>query len=776
MNSNLTIGDYAGAFLLVAILGLLSVHYLFGFYQEVPNRLSRIGRNWVRKWDFSPTEIGGFSYSTLALVSILGLFLELLLIRWVSSEIRIFSYFKNFVLIACFLGFGLGGYFCRRRINLLAMAYPVLFLAILVTLPWKALIDTITSLPELIGPLTDVQLSALKSIPVSSGTLLAMIAATVIIVPLFALIAFAFIPFGQLVGWYLENAPKGIQGYTINIIGSLLGILLYTLLCFYYQPPAVWFGVAGVLGFLIFWNSKRLKWTAAILFLACSGLSLIPPLDGSKVYWSPYQKLSISPVLSNGEILFYRLNTNGTWFQQILNLSPEFVRSHPDRFTDQPVEWNAYNLPYHFYPEPESVLILGSGMGNDIAGALRNGAGRVVAVEIDPLTVQLGRDLHFEHPYQSPRVTAVVNDARSYIQNSQDHFDLIVFSLLDSHTTSSHFSNIRIDNYVYTREAFESAKRLLAPGGLMVVKFWVPQPWIAGRLRALVQDVFGRAPLQVQTQSASHIVGYSAGGYFLITGSEERIEAALKNPDLAAYVQNHSSYEAQPASITTDNWPYFYQREPGLPVSVLAISVVLVFMCWWFLRMTNMSLAGISWRFFFLGAGFLLLEAQIVSKMALLFGTTWVVNSIVISGLMVLIVLANYLVQSKPQFPYWLAYIGIFLSMIINYVIPLESFFFRSVALKALAATGVLCLPVFFAGIVFVRSFEEARFSGRALGANLFGAIVGGVLESTSYWMGMRALLVLAAFFYLAAALSRRVTEDVDVKVGTVASVDLVRT
>ena len=42
------------------------------------------------------------------LVSFTSLFLELLLIRWISSELRIFAYLKNFVLIACFLGFGFG--------------------------------------------------------------------------------------------------------------------------------------------------------------------------------------------------------------------------------------------------------------------------------------------------------------------------------------------------------------------------------------------------------------------------------------------------------------------------------------------------------------------------------------------------------------------------------------------------------------------------------------------------------------------------------------------
>jgi len=75
--------------------------------------------------------------------------------------------------------------------------------------------------------------------------------------------------------------------------------------------------------------------------------------------------------------------------------------------------------------------------------------------------------------------------------------------------------------------------------------------------------------------------------------------------------------------------------------------------------------------------------------------------------------------------------------------------------MRILAASLVLCLPVFFAGIVFVRSFAEAGFRGEALGSNLFGALAGGLLETTSFWFGLRFLLVLAGSLYLASWLTR---------------------
>src|SRR3954462_771401 len=86
-----------------------------------------------------------FGYSELLIMSILGLFLEMLMIRWISSEIRIFAYFKNFVLIACFLGFGLGCSLCRRKIFPLTTALPVLFLTVLVGAPIAEMHKVVTS-------------------------------------------------------------------------------------------------------------------------------------------------------------------------------------------------------------------------------------------------------------------------------------------------------------------------------------------------------------------------------------------------------------------------------------------------------------------------------------------------------------------------------------------------------------------------------------------------------------------------------------------------------
>ncbi len=639
-------------------------------------------------WNFS-LEDAGFSGARLALISLLGLFLEMLIIRWVSSEIRIFAYFKNFVLIACFLGFGMGCYLCRKRINLMPVLIPMLLLTALIVLPWAPLRHVISGLPILLGASSDVAIWGVPTVSLDSVAIGGLVLAVMIVIPIFSLIALMFVPIGQMVGWYLEQARNGIRGYSLNVFASLLGILLYTLLCYFNQPPPVWIALSGAMLAIMVWKVPRLRWSALAVFGLCAAAAALPQ-TGGKVYWSPYQKLGLTPVASGGETIAYELNTNDSWYQRIVDLRPSFAAAHPQLFSNAPLEWNPYNVPYQFAGRPPSVLVLGAGMGNDVAAALRAGAEHVVAVEIDPLIADLGKRLHFENPYGSERVHTVIDDARSYMQNSREQFDLIMFSLLDSHTTSSHYSNIRIDNYVYTVEALERAKRLMKPDGLFIIKFQVPTPWIAGRLQGLIERVFPADAL-VRVKSYAE---YGTEGHFFIAGSKGRIEALLADPKIAAYVDSHRDPIYQAATLTTDDWPYFYQHEPGLPLSVIVISLCLVVVCWYALRQTEARQAGIHGHFFFLGAGFMLLESQIISRMALLFGTTWMVNSIVVAGLLLLILASNFLAEQVNRVPLNVAYAGVFLTILMGALVPMDWLFFSSPILRIGAGVLTLCLPV----------------------------------------------------------------------------------
>ena len=128
--------------------------------------------------------------------------------------------------------------------------------------------------------------------------------------------------------------------------------------------------------------------------------------------------------------------------------------------------------------------------------------------------------------------------------------------------------------------------------------------------------------------------------------------------------------------------------------------------------------------------------------------------------ILAIIVAVSFLVDTWPSIPR-LAYAGTGTCMLISYLLPLEKLFFQVFWVKALVATLVLCSPVAFASIVFIRSFAEYKFSGEALGSNLLGALVGGMLESMSLWTGIRSLIILAAALYFLSFLFLRSAKSI---------------
>jgi spermidine synthase len=108
-----------------------------------------------------------------------------------------------------------------------------------------------------------------------------------------------------------------------------------------------------------------------------------------------------------------------------------------------------------------------------------------------PRFSSLGRRRHPEHPYDDPRVSAHLTDARAFMKRTTARYDFILFGLLDSHTQLSDYSNMRLDNFVYTEESFREARALLAPNGVMFIKFQVNHGFVGQRLAEMLTRTFG---------------------------------------------------------------------------------------------------------------------------------------------------------------------------------------------------------------------------------------------------------------------------------------------
>lgn len=715
----------------------------------------------------------------LFLVSFAILFTELALIRWVSTEVRVFAYLQNFVLLACFLGIGIG---CSRSQKKNHLWLSPLLLALLVF---------IISAPLIIHK-NDIPLHIFKSIPV----FLAAFEDTVIhyqqtiydlrfmqalgislTLVMFFLILAIFIPLGQIMGKIFDEHPKLIGAYSINVVASLLGVWVFSGLSFFKIPPSVWFVMAVVFMLVLVMNSSRRQRIAGMIacllcILAIAYLATTTAdseLQGRTV-WSPYQKLNFRPIkpfpktidpYQDRSPVGYELDVNGVGFMFMSNLSDDFRRSFPEFFEKHPYyqyeipgPTNAWNFPYSIKKDARSVLILGGGAGDDAAAALRNGMELVDVVEIDPGIVDLGERYHPEAPYQDSRVRVIVDDARSYMNKADQRYDIVHFGLLDSHSQSSQLNNVRMDHYVYTLESFLEAKRLLEPDGLLIVSFYVQRLWLGQRVQDLIRTTFGWDPLVVAMSRKD-----GKGKVVMIAGHDQMqiLRMIRQDEDIFPFVQTNTiSYkDVHPGlPLTTDDWPYMYLTGRKIPTTHLIMVAVLLALFLFGRKVLMPGEEKIQWHFFFLGAAFLLLEFQNINKTSLIFGSTWVVNAVNFSAILVFILLANGFVARFPikslRWPYF--FLGGWLLLV--YLIPVRFYLAFDFWPRALISGVVLNLPIFFAGLIFITSFRRVSSKHQAYSSNLIGAAAGGLLEYISYLSGVQFLVLVTLILYVFSLLS----------------------
>lgn len=725
------------------------------------------------------THANSRSLRDLLLISAGGLFLELVLIRLLASEIRVFAYFKNFPLLAAFIGLGLGCYVADKRPIRLWLSSALLLVLSLCAAFSRQLHLANLFFPDpalyvfrgsILSPNILEQAQAYPLIgslygQVSNTTLLFAIGVTsfAIMAALFTATAMVFFPIGQLTG-KLFSGDRPLRAYSVNVGGALVGSLLFTLVSFLELGPVFWLVPSLAVLAYFSWsagNRIALALSGAAAVVLVIALPLSHPA-GERVVWSPYYRINLVPGvaetahLPNGNSLGWMLLVNHDYFQRAVDLRAAALQVAPKLV---PVAQN-YDLPYRLAPKADRVLVVGSGMGNDVAAALRAGSQRVTAVDIDPAIIRLGKELHPERSLADPRVTPVVNDARAFFRErsrdtSAERYDLAVFGLLDSHTALSSMSSVRLEFYVYTVESIREALQLLdETHGLAAITFSVGwRDWIGARLFRSITEAAGREPLAL----ALPAVDYDGGVTFLVGPGLDAIDrtklAALGARDVTARY-------AAPARANTDDWPFLYINPDHWPwVYLVAIALVLAIGALMLRRamghVGTSKASGVNqprfdWHMFLMGAAFMLVETGAIARLSLLFGSTWIVNAAVISAVLLMILGANALVELNRVPSLAVCYGLLAASLLVVYFVPFDSF--MGIPAGRALASAVVALPMLFAGLVFSKAFAVVPSAHIALGSNMLGALLGGALEALSLATGMRVLALVALGIYAVSA------------------------
>ncbi len=446
---------------------------------------------------------------TLFLVGFLVLFFELACIRWFSANVIFLQFFTNVVLIACFLGMSCGCLAARRRWNWLA-ATPLLALATFAAAHALLVVYTYWG-----GLAVDVGHQASPQ-EIFFGTEFRNPDVATFVVPIesiaalfFILIALMFVGLGQVLGRAFDAYPNRVLGYSLNIGGSLVGILAFSALSLVQAPPAVWFVIvcAGI-GYLLY-QDKTLSWSRLLALAIMAVFTLIPTNRSGlhEVRWSPYYAVDrdtatgVITVNTIGHQAMVAFQDGGSSYSLIHLL-----------------ERQSGGPPFH------DELVIGAGSGNDLAHALRFGVTSVDAVEIDPVIQDIGVRYHPDQPYEDSRVIRHLDDGRHFLRTTDRKYDLVVYALVDSLILHSGYANIRLESYLFTEQAFEDVRRVLKPGGLFVMYNFYRQGWIVQRVAAMAARVFGCDPIvlplpYVETLKSSDAAGFTT----IIAGCDSRI-------------------------------------------------------------------------------------------------------------------------------------------------------------------------------------------------------------------------------------------------------------
>jgi SAM-dependent methyltransferase len=418
----------------------------------------------------------------LFLISFLILFFELAAIRWFSGTVVFLTFFTNIVLLACFLGMSVGLLAARRSQRFVTTVLPLAVLAFLAAIATHLLY--LTWAEKLTIELGSQQLSPQL---IYFGTEYRPADPTRWLIPMwavaggfFALIAVMFVGLGQVMGRAFDSISNRVMAYSVDVLGSLTGIAAFAAMSYFQLSPAVWF-LPVVLLILYFsgWRApNQLTAGAATLVLVAIGAHGLT--ENGEVSWSPYYKVSYLPD-------DHTISTNDIGHQQMQEID-----------TQAP----AYMVPYLLNRDAggrpfEEVMIIGAGSGNDVAAALRAGPKHVDAVEIDPRINELGRRLHPDKPYADPRVAIHLDDGRSFARHTERKYDLAVYALVDSLVLHSGYSSLRLENFLFTREALADLKRTLKPDGIFVMYNYYRQGWVVGRLAKMAEEVFDAKPLVI---------------------------------------------------------------------------------------------------------------------------------------------------------------------------------------------------------------------------------------------------------------------------------------
>ena len=353
--------------------------------------------------------------------------------------------------------------------------------------------------------------------------------------------------------------PRIARMYSADLLGATIGAALVVPLMLLAPTPAVVAG-SGLLPAAALWMFRgRWRVTSAVLLMSIAALLVWQaPLQlarGSKhgsgevaalfERWTPTGRITVMPEGFYGGEAFgwgvaapYRAQGTAShlWMEQDGSAGTPITRLDGPPAALEHLYYDVTSVGYQWRP-PRDVCIIGPGGGRDILTALKAGATRIDAVELNPAIADalLGQFRDYSGDvYGRAGVHAVVGEGRSFLTRSTRRYNLIQISLIDSWAATSAGAFSLSENYLYTRQAVQLFLSRLQPSGVLSISRWMRGSFQleGARLSVLVREALRGAGA---ADPDRHFLVYQAGSVATFLVSPAPIEpAALQEADAIA--------------------------------------------------------------------------------------------------------------------------------------------------------------------------------------------------------------------------------------------------
>ncbi len=263
--------------------------------------------------------------------------------------------------------------------------------------------------------------------------------------------------------------------YLLEGIGAFVGGIVISFLLIQILPPyGILLIVVSFLTAFAFVIIKKYK----LLLLSVLLLLLFANINDIELFFRKAQMSGQNLVgVQESKYGVIAVTKSGAQFNFYTNGVYDFSSS--DEYTSE----EAVHYPLLLHEAPQSVLLVGGGVGNCVTQiSLHPAVHKITYVELDPLLFKMGEEYIGENLRDFTNLHIIFGDARFFVKNTKERYDVIIINLPDP-------VNAQLNRF-YTKEFFAEAQRIMNTGGVVSVRITSPPDIISPLFSELLKTVY----------------------------------------------------------------------------------------------------------------------------------------------------------------------------------------------------------------------------------------------------------------------------------------------